>query len=487
MLRPCARRARWYRLTLPSLLFTLLLLAGCLDSNATPTGNARANLPPSSGKPSATGAAAASSSQPATPPSDGLIPSAEMGAVYQQIVQRFIEPVDHATLVEAAIGAVHQVGMASNALPLDLAPVDLVPQPTGDPEDDWTAFARAYDLLVGKHPSWARETRPDRAVLQAMLDSLHDEGSMLVEASDTIRTGETRISGVGILMTHVDPADPPHVAEVYRNSPAAGAGLKLGDQIVAVDGTPTAGLSIPQVASMVRGPQGTAVVLSIGRGGQTPVDVRVTRGAFETPRVEALVRPDGFAVLRIRSFGDGDPQLIQQLLVRGQNSGVRGWIIDMRGNTGGSIESMAQVATNFVDSRPLAAATDRSGRQQVLQAPGRPAVPGLSFALVVDRGTSSWAEVLVAAVKEYQTGPVVGARTAGNVGIATQPLSDGSAFQLTVVKMQTPGGTPIGLQGVEPDVEATATVADLQRGDDVPIRRAVELLTSRPSNVQVLR
>ena len=412
-----------------------------------------------------------------------MISSGELASVYQALVQNYVGPVDPTLLVESAVAAVHEAGIQANALPLDLAPIDLLPLPVGDPARDWSAFSRAYDLVVAKHPQWAAQSRPDRAILRSMVATLQDDEAQLVESSGVMVTGSTRISGIGVFMTRASPSDPLYITEVFRGSPAAGAGLQPGDQIVAVDGAATDGLTTSQVSSMVQGQEGTPVSLSLVRGGQPSVQVRITRAAVETPHVEVAVRPDGFAVLRIRSFGDGDPETVQRILTAGRANGIKGWIIDLRGNTGGSMQAMTAVAVNFLDRRPVAFAADRNGQRLALQSPARPAIAPFPFALVVDRATTSWGEVLAASVKEYRAGPVVGTRTAGNVGIMTQPLSDGSAVKFSVARLQTPGGQPIDKAGVQPDVEALTTLADLQKGDDPPVRRAVELLSAAPAQI----
>ena len=177
---------------------------------------------------------------------------------------------------------------------------------------------------------------------------------------------------------------------------------------MAVDGAATSGRSLTEVVNTIRGAQGTRVVLSVVRGGQPPVDIRITRGAVDAPRVEGAVRGGVLGVLRIRSFGDGVPEQVQQFLTQGRNRGARAWIIDLRGNPGGSLEAMARVATNFIESRPVGVAVDRNGQQEPIVAPGRPAIPRFPFVVIVDRETSSAAELLAAAIKEYQVAPIVG-------------------------------------------------------------------------------
>jgi carboxyl-terminal processing protease len=467
-------------------LLALLVIAGCSaagGSNASRTGNARVAPSDEGGRPSpsgsGTGARGASSSTPGG--ADGTLSSTELGLVYQFILQRYIEQVDHATLVEAAVAAVRETGLKSNLLPLDLATTDLVPLPTGDPDHDWTAFARGYDALVGKNPEWAASARPDWAILRKMLSALNDDHSLFMDPQELKRTTETGFTGVGIRVTRPKDTEPPYVTEVFRDSPAMAAGVKAGDQIMAVDGKSTDGESLTEVVTSIRGSQGSKVVLSMVRGGQPPVDIQITRAPVDAPRVEGAVRGGVLGVLRIRSFGDGVPEQVQQLLTQGRNRGARAWVLDLRGNPGGSLEAMARVATNFIQTRPVGLAVDRNGQSDPIVAPGRPAIPSFPFVVIVDHETASGAELLAAAIKEYQAAPVVGARTAGSVGLASpQPLSDGSAIQVTIRRLVSPSGAVINKQGVEPDVEADLTLDDLQRGDDPQMLRAVELLANGP-------
>jgi len=299
-----------------------------------------------------------------------------------------------------------------------------------------------------------------------------------MEPQEMRRMNETGFTGVGIRVTRPNPDELPYVTEVFRDSPASSAGIKPGDHIAAVDSTPTSGRSLTEVVNTIRGSQGTPVVLSVVRGGQPPIDIRITRAPVDAPRVEGAVRGGVLGFLRIRSFGDGVPEQVQQFLTQGRNRGAKAWVVDLRGNPGGSLDAMARVATNFIESRPVGVAVDRNGQQEPIVAPGRPAIPRFPFVVIVDRETSAAAEVLVAAIKEYQAGPIVGMRTAGSVGLASpQPLSDGSAIQITIRRLASPSGAAIDKQGVQPDVEADLTVDDLQRGDDPQLLRALELLT----------
>src|SRR5262249_39025807 len=158
------------------LLLVLAVIVACApggSSDPSRTGNARVSPSDPEGRPSGPGGTPPSG--PAT--SDGTLSSTEIGLVYQFILQRYIDNVDHAALIEAAIAGVHETGLKSNAMPLELAPTDLVPLPTGDPDRDWAAFAHGYDALVTKYPAWAASARPDWAVLRKMIAVLNDDHS----------------------------------------------------------------------------------------------------------------------------------------------------------------------------------------------------------------------------------------------------------------------------------------------------------------------
>jgi carboxyl-terminal processing protease len=182
-------------------------------------------------------------------------------------------------------------------------------------------------------------------------------------------------------------------------------------------------------------------------------------------------------VLRIRTFAEGVPEQVQQVLTQGRNRGVRAWIVDLRGNNGGSIEAMARVAANFIENRPVGLAIDRSGTPEPINALGRAAIPRMPMVVLIDKETSSGAEVLAAALKEYGVAPLVGTKTAGSVGVAApRPLSDGSAVQITILRLVAPSGARIDKVGVQPDNEVDLTVADLERGEDPQLLRAAEVL-----------
>ena len=413
----------------------------------------------------------------ASPTGEGTLSSAELGLVYRLILERYVDRVEHASLVQAADVAVRDLELRTGSLPIDTAPLDLAPTPTGNPERDWQQFAQGYDAVVGKHPRWAAADRPDWAVLRQMLRVLGDNHSMFIEPEEMRRRAESGYSGIGVRMSKPEPSETPIVVEVFRDSPAARAGVQPGDRVIAVDGVSTAERPISEIVSGVRGAQGTTVRLRLSRRGRPGLETPIVRAPVEAPRVEGAVRGNLVGILRIRDFGDTIPDAVQQVLAQGRARNAQAWVLDLRGNPGGQLSAVARVASNFVDARPIALAVDRAGNREPLNAEGRPAISPTPLVVLVDKETASGAEVLAAALQEYKVAPLVGTTTAGSAGIAVpRPLSDGSAVQLTERRLISPSGARIDGVGVRPDAEVELSIADLEQGDDPQMTRALELL-----------
>jgi carboxyl-terminal processing protease len=215
-----------------------------------------------------------------------------------------------------------------------------------------------------------------------------------------------------------------------------------------------------------------------------PFTVRAFRRSVDTPLAEGQVlesKPGepkiGF--LKIWEFKELVPDRVARFLIEGGQAGVQGWVIDLRHNPGGDLQAVAKVAGLFMDQRPIGIAVDRSGQRQAIFAEPRSTLLKVRPKLVVlvDGGSGSGAELLAAALKEYQMASLVGQRTAGSVGIANAAqLADGSTVQLTVRRLLSPSGAQLDHVGVEPDEALAMTADDLEAGRDPQRDRAIQLL-----------
>lgn len=410
-----------------------------------------------------------------------VLDGSDLGLAYRFIISSFVEPVDDRKLIDAGAAALRAALRDQGVLPLDTAPLDLMPLFEGDPDADWNAFSTAYDAVIQRHLAWARQTRPDYLVLRKMAESLNDDHTVFLTAEETRRQNETRYSGIGVRLARLDPQGPAVIIEVFPSSPAALAGVRAGDRVLAVGDQSVAQAPLGQIVDLIRGPEGSEVTLQLDRtAAGAPFTVRVFRRAIDTPTADGQVIAPGIGYIRIRSFNETVAERVGRLLLEQRQAGAQSWIIDLRGNPGGNLIAVARVGGYFMDQRPIGIAVDRNGQREALFAEQRPFRVQAPIVVLIDNGSGSGAELLAAAFKEYQLGVLVGEKTSGNVGIAgTRQLPDGSTIQVTVRRLLSASGAQLDRVGVQPDETVGLKVQDLENGRDPQRDRAVQLLQQR--------
>jgi carboxyl-terminal processing protease len=406
-----------------------------------------------------------------------------MGLVCALLFQEYIDPVDGASVISGASRSISELMRRSAFLPIDMAIMDLMPVPRGEePARAWSGFATTYDELIDKHAAWAREARPDQAAIRGMLASLNDSHTTYIDPAQRRRMAETSYVGVGIRLSKPEEGRSPVIVEVFPRSPAAQAGLRPGDRIESADGNSTVDLSLNDIVRYIRGAPDSTVKMTISRQGQTRT-VDVPRAAVEPRRVEGGPLGSGVGYVRIRTFATDVPNAVFDQLTaldRARTSGIRGLILDLRGNSGGELRAVANVGGAFFPGQPLGLSVDRTGAQTPLRAEGRKRISDDPIVVLIDRDTGSGSEILASALREHGLATIVGTNSAGSVGIAqVHELPDGSAIQVTERRLLTPSGARLDRVGVKPDVEVQTTVLDLEAGKDPPLERAVQIIKER--------
>jgi len=266
------------------------------------------------------------------------------------------------------------------------------------------------------------------------------------------------------------------VVRVEPDGPAAEAGIRAGDRIVAVDGTPTAGLDLGEVVTRIRGPEGTEVRLAVvGRDGRR--DLTLTRRRITLPPVASRVeRADGESIgyLRLARFTRGAGTAMRRAVERLRERGVTGLVLDLRGDPGGLVSEAVDVAGVFLpDGTPVVVTEGRSSPRRTFRTDGRPTSDDLPLVVLVDRGSASSSEIVAGALRDAGRGRLVGQRTYGKALVqSTRLLRDGGALKLTTAHYLTPTGFDLARRGLPPSVRA---VDDPDTAPDEALRRAVAL------------
>lgn len=317
------------------------------------------------------------------------------------------------------------------------------------------------------------------AAISGMVAALRDPNSAFFSPEALIqlnnRTRGEEYVGIGIVIE--ERAGQTVITEVLEQSPAIESGLRAGDVILAVDGVPTAGLSLERVSQMIRGAEGSEVVLAIQRPGATaPLTITLIRRRIVQRVVTTRVLTSGIGYMRISQFNQASPEAVASGLRELLDTGSRGLVLDLRGNPGGLLEAAVNIASHFLE-RGLVV-TLESGRGRATAYTVRPRAPKHTGPLVVlvDRGSASASEVVAGALQDAGI-KLVGTRTYGKATVqAVYRLRDGSGLRLTVSRYLTPLGRDIEGHGLTPDVEVATGGALIGSPSDAPLNRAVEML-----------
>ena len=287
--------------------------------------------------------------------------------------------------------------------------------------------------------------------IPALLSELdpHSEyipAKMFSEVNESL---EGEFDGIGIVFNAS--TDTITVLSVIPKGPSSEAGVRPGDRIVKIDGRVVAGQKIPQdsMVRLMRGKRGTRVMLGVKRAALDElVDIEVTRAPIEIHSIETSFMLDNEAKIgfvRLSQFARTSYSEMRNAIMKLRDEGLRGIIIDLRGNGGGFLDQAILIANEFLPENSLIVYTeDRFGEQIKEYSRGNGGSTDLEVAILVDETSASSSEILAGAIQDNDRGVIIGRRTFGKGLVQSQiPFTDGSAIRLTVARYYTPSGRSI--------------------------------------------
>jgi carboxyl-terminal processing protease len=263
----------------------------------------------------------------------------------------------------------------------------------------------------------------------------------------------------------------PVIIAPLQNSPAAKAGIKTGDVILAINDKPTDGMSLQEVVLNIHGPAGTPVTLTVLHEGTTAsVDIEITRAQINAPSVSYEMKGD-IAYIRIFQFGVNTNDELDNILESIDQKNTIGIILDLRSNPGGLVPTVVDVASHFLKEGVVITLVDNKGNRTSDYVRPNGVFTDLPMVVLVDQYSASGSEVLTGALRDYKRATIAGTKTFGKGSYDINiPLDDGSDIYLTVGRWLTPKGQLIEGQGIEPDYVLSVT------GDD-EIQWAIDFLS----------
>ena len=300
---------------------------------------------------------------------------------------------------------------------------------------------------------------PDTATLDQattvpqLLGLLHDRYTEYLDPAQAKLFEETSsgsYGGIGVTLGK-DPEGRVTVAQIYKGTPAARAGLKAGDVFQSIDATTQPHWTTDGVIALVRGPVGSDVTLTMLRGG-SPVTVKVTRAQVEVPAVEHRMLGNATGYIRITQLSDTAAEDVRTAIADLASKGAKRLVIDVRDNSGGPLQNAVDVASVFLGGGTVYQQQARGGSSQSIATSGQQAT-AVPIVLLVNGATSSGAEIIAGALKDAKRAVLIGTKTYGDGSVQTvDTLSNGGSVKLTTAKILTPSGNAIDGVGVSPDV-----------------------------------
>jgi len=320
-----------------------------------------------------------------------------------------------------------------------------------------------------------------RGAIEGMLEALGDPYTSYLESYQLVLSNlEGSFEGIGAIVSMED--GELTVVSPIAGGPAERQGVRAGDKILEVDGEPTSEMNLMEAVLKVRGDKGTTVTLLILHQGETtPVSIEIVREEIKLDSVYLDMLAEDIAHIRITYFAERTPDELTSALNDARQSGAWSIILDLRGNPGGYLNVVVDMASEFLDGGIILYEADGEG--DIIKE--WPASSGglatdLPLIVLVDGSSASGSEVLAGALRDHGRATLIGTKTYGKGSVnILHRLSDGSALYVTTERWLTPDRHLIEGVGLIPDIEVEITAEDIASGRDPQLEFAIEYLQAQ--------
>ena len=330
--------------------------------------------------------------------------------------------------------------------------------------------------------------------IRGMLSSLNDPYTRFLDPKEFKEmqidtTGE--LMGVGIQLGLDKETKELVVISPIDGTPASRAGVQSKDVIVSIDGASTEGMSTSDAVKLIRGPEGSEVVLGLRRDGRI-LNVSLTRARIELNAVKSSLNTaqDGSKVgyIRLKTFNANASREMRDAIRELEEQKADGYVLDLRSNPGGLLEASVDIARQWLNEGTIVSTRTREGIRDVRRATGS-ALTDKPMVVLINEGSASASEILSGALQENDRAELVGMKTFGKGLVqAVRGLADGSGMTVTIAKYLTPRGTDIHQNGIKPDLEADLTEKEIKglTSDDLGTNKDGQYKVAESALVKVI-
>ena len=327
-------------------------------------------------------------------------------------------------------------------------------------------FGDIFERIRAQYVEEVDSAKLIEAAINGMLTSLDPHSSYLSpDDADDMRV-QTRgeFGGLGIEVTQQDGWV--KVVSPMDGTPADAAGIQSGDLITAVDGESLMGFTLDEAVDLMRGPVGSEIVITVVREGVSePFDVSIIRDTIKLTAVRVRQEGDSI-VLRITTFNDQtmanlSDGLAKQIEEAGGIDKVNGIIVDLRNNPGGLLNQAVFVADAFLEEGEIVSTRGRNPQDgERFNATAGDLTSGLPIVVLINGGSASASEIVAGALQDHRRAIVIGTKSFGKGSVQTvMPLRGDGAMRLTTARYYTPSGRSIQALGIQPDIIVQQPVA----------------------------
>jgi carboxyl-terminal processing protease len=373
-------------------------------------------------------------------------------AAFNILIERHVDKPTSTQLLNAALDAVQTLLVKMG----DPSQTVTKPTFTSSPQSDFAKFASTLNEVLAANPKEDPKLVEQQAT-DGMARSMNECHTYYLDPARAkgFNAPPQEYSGIGASITSPGPNDLVEIAQVFPNSPAEKAGVKKGDKVKTVNGEDMSGRTSEEVANKIKGPEGTTVSIVFMRNGvETPI--AIVRGKVTPPRVIDQTDDGNVGYIYISQLNGDVSNQVAQAVRRQNEAGVVGRVLDLRDDPGGDLSAAIDIASIFIKNATLVYQVTRDGNRAPLRTNDRMYVENSKpLVVLVNKNSASGAEIIAAGVRANSAGTVMGAQTAGCVGIG-QPreLPDGGLLLVTIARMEdAKTGEPLNGpgRGVVPD------------------------------------
>src|SRR5579862_110439 len=324
---------------------------------------------------------------------------------------------------------------------------------------NFTMVKEIYDQVKASYVEPVTDKQLAEGAVKGMLSALDPHSSYMDAKEYREMMVQTRgeFGGLGMQVTMENGLV--KVVSPIDDTPAARAGMKPNDLILAIDDVSVADMTLSEAVDKLRGPIGTQVKLTVRRKDADPFQLTLTRADIKVDPVKAQLKGNDIAYLRVTNFSERTDHALEQgfkSIQQQAGNKLTGVVLDLRNNPGGLLDQAVSIANDFLDQGDIVSIKGRQARdnRKFEAQRNHDITHGLPIVVLINGGSASASEIVAGALQDNHRAVLLGTRSFGKGSVQTvlQVKESGGAIRLTTALYYTPSGRSIQAKGIDPDV-----------------------------------